>query len=96
MTGYEGPGHKIMGPRTKDFTLQQLESVGDRLRMSYRIALQHLIMGTPYKQAAEALGIPLGSLKSRTSRARAELKKLLEADKVNASIGKAISQGALT
>lgn len=96
MTGHEGAGHKVMGPRTKDFTLQQLESVGDRLRISYRIALMQLIMGTPYKEAADSLGIPLGSLKSRTSRARAELRKLLDADKVNAPIGRAISQGALT
>lgn len=81
MTGYEGPNTKVMGPRSKSFTQQQLATVGDQLRPSYRAILARMIDGEEYKKIAADLNMPLGSVKSRGSRARAALQKLLDANK---------------
>lgn len=49
-----------------------------RLNEDQRIAVSLvLIEGLPYKEAAEVLGIPIGTLTSRLARAREELQRLL-------------------
>jgi DNA-directed RNA polymerase specialized sigma24 family protein len=39
-----------------------------------------LVEGLPYKEAADVLGIPIGTLTSRLARARSALHSLLEAE----------------
>jgi RNA polymerase sigma-70 factor (ECF subfamily) len=61
--------------------VMSVQSAMARLPGDQRIAVSLvLVEGLPYKEAADVLDIPIGTLTSRLARARAALQTLLEAE----------------
>jgi RNA polymerase sigma-70 factor (ECF subfamily) len=50
------------------------------------LVVMHYYVGLPLPEAAEALGIPLGTAKSRLARGRATLRAALDADARGSSV----------
>ena len=71
------------GPEEQAVSSWQQEAVQaamQQLPEDYRLVLQlRVVEDLPYEQIADVMGIPVGTVKSRLSRARLQLKKLLEA-----------------
>jgi len=70
-----------------DFALEQAEEEQKDHRALARLSSEHravLLMkeleGQKYEEMAEALGVPIGTIRSRLHRARLELRELLEQD----------------
>jgi RNA polymerase sigma-70 factor, ECF subfamily len=62
-------------------TLRDLERALDALEEGHRaVVLLVGLEGLTYEDAAEVLALPLGTVRSRLSRARARLRRLLEGD----------------
>ncbi|HWJ35297.1 MAG TPA: sigma-70 family RNA polymerase sigma factor [Steroidobacteraceae bacterium] len=61
--------------------IMSVQSAMARLPEDQRVAVSLvLVEGLPYKEAADVLGIPIGTLTSRLARARAALQTSLEAE----------------
>jgi RNA polymerase sigma-70 factor (ECF subfamily) len=68
------PAEQISGKDELRVALSAMARLTKEHRESLRLVAHH---GLTYDQAAARLGIPVGTVRSRTSRARAELKRLL-------------------
>jgi RNA polymerase sigma-70 factor, ECF subfamily len=68
--------------RFDDFELRdRLEKAIDRLPPNYRLLIAaHYLQGVQYEDLAEALQLPLGTLKTQLYRAKQQLRRLLETD----------------
>ena len=77
----------------------ELDELIDQLSVDRREAfLLTQVLGFPYEQAAEMLDCPVGTIRSRVARARADLLALVEAaadeDAADAAVGLRIVRGA--
>ena len=68
--------------RFDDFELRdRLEKAIERLPPNYRLLIAaHYLQGVQYEDLAEALQLPLGTLKTQLYRAKQQLRRLLETD----------------
>jgi RNA polymerase sigma-70 factor (ECF subfamily) len=68
--------------RFGDFELRdRLEKAIERLPANYRLLIAaHYLQGVQYEDLAEALQLPLGTLKTQLYRAKQQLRRLLETD----------------
>src|SRR5437773_6877429 len=59
----------------------RLEKAIARLPANYRLLIAaHYLQGIQYEQLAEALGLPLGTVKTQLHRAKQQLRRMLETD----------------
>lgn len=74
----EPPADREMRDPTGASDLQALvDALGPDRRAAFVLTQQ---LGLPYREAAEVLGVPVGTVRSRVARAREELVTLLETD----------------
>lgn len=70
------------GPEEQAITNDRKQAVSDamqKLPEDYRLVLQlRVVEDLPYEQIAQIMQVPVGTVKSRLSRARLQLKKILE------------------
>lgn len=68
--------------RFSDFELRdRLEKAIARLPANYRLLIAaHYLDGVLYEDLAEAMGLPLGTVKTQLRRAKQQLRRLLETD----------------
>jgi RNA polymerase sigma-70 factor (ECF subfamily) len=74
----EAGEHVGVSPMDDHLDALAMRSAIDRLNDEQRIAVGLvLVEGLPYKEAAEVLGVPIGTVTSRLARAREQLQALL-------------------
>jgi RNA polymerase sigma-70 factor (ECF subfamily) len=70
-----GPEECLLSTELRQHVRQAMEGLSDKLRA---VMVMHDLEGLSYEEIAEALRIPLGTVKSRLFHARGALRKLLE------------------
>ena len=74
----ESGAHVGVSPMDEHLDALAVRSAIDRLNDEQRVAVGLvLVEGLPYKEAAEVLGVPIGTVTSRLARAREQLQALL-------------------
>jgi RNA polymerase sigma-70 factor (ECF subfamily) len=80
--GREGAGPPVSDRRFGDLELRdRLEKAIARLPAHYRLVIAaHYLEGVQYEDLAEALQLPLGTVKTQLHRAKQQLRRLLETE----------------